>query len=159
MNDDDMCQKVLYLITRLTPKLPYNITAVCVLCLARFILPLRFPYQFLPLLLLGLSVKVEKSKWEVLVESLLWIFIWLSSGLRCCVSYRWVRWLFTSNKAYFDFRRTKKLTSSYHTVVTWWALGFILKGLTWRNMSWHVLLNGLLFREFKITSGHCMGIL
>lgn len=52
---------------------------VCsVFCLLSYILPLWFPYQFLPLLLLGLSVKVEKSKWEVWVDSLLCLFmIWV----------------------------------------------------------------------------------
>lgn len=33
-----------------------------VVCLSGFFLPLRLPYQFLPLPLLGLSVEVEKSE-------------------------------------------------------------------------------------------------
>ena len=56
-----------------TSELPYsNISAAHVWSVfwwMSYFLPLRFPYQFLPLLLLGLSVKVEKSTWEVWVES------------------------------------------------------------------------------------------
>ena len=49
-----------------------------VFCLLSCILPLGFPYQFLPLLLLGLSVKVKKSEWQVLVGYPIYFFmIWL----------------------------------------------------------------------------------
>lgn len=49
-----------------------------VFCLLSCILPLGFPYQFLPLLLLGLSVKVKKSEWQFLVGYLPYFFmIWL----------------------------------------------------------------------------------
>lgn len=49
-----------------------------VFLLLSYSLPLRFPYQFLPLLLLGLSVKVQKSMWEVLVDCLCLFIMWKS---------------------------------------------------------------------------------
>lgn len=66
-----------HILTRSISMLPLHITVhVCsVFCLLSYILPLRFPYQFLPRLLLGLSVEVEKMNemkdfWKIHLEDI-----------------------------------------------------------------------------------------
>lgn len=96
-----------------------------VFCLVSCVLPLGFPYQFLPLLLLGLSVRVEKSEWEVWVEYLFFSMRRLP-WWQLALQFR-IRWLWCLTFCYTvpKLKNKQKIilygTGLYYTSYTLWS--------------------------------------